>query len=455
MKITGPFRERRAPVPWLLAALLLTVPILIAGASGAGDVVRGRVRGTPATGLTDGRPQDLQLNSSGALYVDASAGGAVTVEGTTADGAAFSDNPVIVGGVDGAGDAQQLAVDTAGQAQVDVLTVGGQSPAYGAGAVAATVPRMTLSSDDPAVVDLAAIEVLLGTIDADTGSILTDTNAMVVDLAAIEVTQDALVVDLAAIEVLLTGIDSDTNTIQSDTTAILADTAALVVDAAALEVLNTDIETNTDSLAVVGGGTEAAAVRVTLANDSTGVVSVDDNAGALTVDWAGTAPPIGAGTEAGALRVTLATDSTGVVSIDDNSSTITVDGTVAVSGIEDVYVHPTAGELAITRSTLELASASVTQITAAPSGSNLAIVGLMVNPSAAMTVQIQEDTGGTPVDVTGAPLFHLAATGGITLGYPLGKPVLLWEVTDDTNLGILASTTDAVSIVVWTVEIPD
>jgi hypothetical protein len=34
----------------------------------------------------------------------------------------------------------------------------------------------------------------------------------------------------------------------------------------------------------VGGGTEAAAVRVTIANDSTGVLSVDDNGGALTVD---------------------------------------------------------------------------------------------------------------------------------------------------------------------------
>jgi hypothetical protein len=37
-----------------------------------------------------------------------------------------------------------------------------------------------------------------------------------------------------------------------------------------------------------GGGTEATALRVTLATDSTGVVSVDDNGGALTVDNAGT-----------------------------------------------------------------------------------------------------------------------------------------------------------------------
>ena len=56
---------------------------------------------------------------------------------------------------------------------------------------------------------------------------------------------------------------------------------------AATEATLTDIETNTDSLAVVGGGTEATAVRVTLANDSTGLLSVDDNGGSLTVDNAG------------------------------------------------------------------------------------------------------------------------------------------------------------------------
>lgn len=36
--------------------------------------------------------------------------------------------------------------------------------------------------------------------------------------------------------------------------------------------------------APVGGGSEATAMRVTLANDSTGVISVDDNGGSLTVD---------------------------------------------------------------------------------------------------------------------------------------------------------------------------
>jgi len=43
----------------------------------------------------------------------------------------------------------------------------------------------------------------------------------------------------------------------------------------------------------------------------------------------------GGGVEAAALRVTIASDSTGVLSVDDNGSTITVDGTIAVSAITD------------------------------------------------------------------------------------------------------------------------
>ena len=64
----------------------------------------------------------------------------------------------------------------------------------GAGAVAGGVQRVTLASDDPAVVDLAAIEVLLTGIDADT---------------------NAIKVDAAAIEVLLGTIDADTNDIKT------------------------------------------------------------------------------------------------------------------------------------------------------------------------------------------------------------------------------------------------
>lgn len=78
------------------------------------------------------------------------------------------------------------------------------------------------------------------------------------------------------------------------------------------------------ALSVTGSGAEATALRVTLASDSTGVLSVDDNGASLTVDNS-TLSVTGGGAEATALRVTLANDSTGVVSVDDNGGSLTVD----------------------------------------------------------------------------------------------------------------------------------
>jgi hypothetical protein len=67
-----------------------------------------------------------------------------------------------------------------------------------------------------------------------------------------------------------------------------------------------------------------------------------------------TAIPAGGGTEASALRVTVASDSTGVLSVDDNGSTLsvddgggslTVDGTVSVSGTVTVDTELTTADL--------------------------------------------------------------------------------------------------------------
>jgi len=65
-------------------------------------------------------------------------------------------------------------------------------------------------------------------------------------------------------------------------TVDLGATDNAVLDAIAASLV--DIETNTDYGAVVGGGVEATALRVTIANDSTGVLSIDDNGGSITVD---------------------------------------------------------------------------------------------------------------------------------------------------------------------------
>jgi hypothetical protein len=75
-------------------------------------------------------------------------------------------------------------------------------------------------------------------------------------------------------------------TLASDDPAVAA--LQILDNAIAGSEMQVDIITVPAPLSTTGGGTEATALRVTLASDSTGVVSIDDNGGALTVDNGGT-----------------------------------------------------------------------------------------------------------------------------------------------------------------------
>lgn len=82
-------------------------------------------------------------------------------------------------------------------------------------------------------------------------------------------------------------------------------------------------------------------------------IATDDVAGVkyqrvkLTDGTADSATTIasGGGVESAALRVTVASDSTGVLSVDDNGGSLTVDGTVAVSGTVTVDSELTTADL--------------------------------------------------------------------------------------------------------------
>jgi len=108
---------------------------------------------------------------------------------------------------------------------------------------------------------------------------------------------------------LLGTIDTDTSVIAGDTTSL-------------------------DGKIVVGAGTEAGAVRVTLATDSTGLVSVDDNGGSLTVDGTVTANPA-SGTIDTVTTVGTVTTVTNDVNIADGGNSITVDSGAAFTVQED------------------------------------------------------------------------------------------------------------------------
>lgn len=86
---------------------------------------------------------------------------------------------------------------------------------------------------------------------------------------------------------------SAANALKVDGSAVTQPVSGTVaLSAGAANIGDVDVLTVPAPLSTTGGGTEATALRVTLANDSTGLVSVDDNGGSLTVD-VGTALPAG------------------------------------------------------------------------------------------------------------------------------------------------------------------
>jgi len=93
-------------------------------------------------------------------------------------------------------------------------------------------------------------------------------------------------VTIATDDVNLSAIASDTTSIDGKITA--CDTGNVTISSALPagnnNIGNVDIVTVPAPLNVVGGGTEASALRVTIANNSSGVVSIDDGGGSLTVD---------------------------------------------------------------------------------------------------------------------------------------------------------------------------
>jgi hypothetical protein len=173
----------------------------------------------------------------------------------------------------------------------------------GAGAVAAGVQRVTLASDDPAVVDLAAIEVLLGTIDTDTGNIATSLGNIdnAVDGNYLNVNMNLAGTDAQAGEGVITAstqrvtlaTDDDgvahLATIAGDTTSIdgkitACNTGAVVLAASdGTDIGNVDVASIAAGTNVIGkvrlvddGGTEVTentdhSVNVTIVADDVGI----------------------------------------------------------------------------------------------------------------------------------------------------------------------------------------
>lgn len=164
------------------------------------------------------------------------------------------------------------------------------------------------------------------------------------------------------------------------------------------------------------------------ANAGTGTYQVGDAGAVINLDAGGdvqadvlTVPaPLsttGGGTEATALRVTLASDSTGVVSVDDNGSSLTVDGTVTDGGSGKTL-----------KSTSVSLSATGTAISAV-TGKKLKVYAVKLVVSAAISVNWRD---GASTGLEGAQA--LAANGGYVES--VNPPAFLFATSAGNSLDL-------------------
>jgi hypothetical protein len=228
----------------------------------------------------------LLLENGDLLLLEQQAGGSSTTTGTILLNAGS-------GGATFATISTSFSGDTANFGGTFVVLATGSEGSWtvtqlagGAGAVSAGTLRATLAIDDPAVAALQIIDNCISGNEAQVdvvGALPAGTNN-IGDVDVLTVPSDPFGANADAASatgsisaklrfIASTGIPI-TGTVTVGSHAVTnAGTFVVQIDGTALTRL-TDIETNTDSGAVVGNGAAATAQRVTLANDSTGIVAL-------------------------------------------------------------------------------------------------------------------------------------------------------------------------------------
>ena len=366
---------------------------------------------------------------------------------------------------------------------VDVLTINGVAPAFGTGVRGATVQRVTIATDDVVPASQSGtwnITNVAGTVSLPTGA-ATSANQST-EITSLQLLDDAIVADNAGFTDGTTKLDmagyiydevagtaltendaaaarinvnrAQVQTIEDGATrgryATVSAANALKVDGSAVtQPVSGTVTSNAGTgtmavsntvLSVVGGGTEATAQRVTIASDSTGVLSVDDNGGSLTVDGTVT---VNAGT--GTFAVSMATNTPlGTVAHDsaDSGAPIKVGGrassaeiTAVTTGDRTDFITDLVGKQVVLpysnnenfvsgAITTAMTATTSTSLVAAPAaGLRNYITTIIVSNSHATVgtdVIIQDGSGGTTLMTIPAAAVYGGAV--INLPVPLRQP---------------------------------
>jgi len=283
----------------------------------------------------------------------------------------MADNVAVTAGTGTAIAADDVSSVFYQKVKLDLGTDGVSAPALaGAGAVATGVQRVTLASDDPAVVDLAAIEVLLGTIDADTSNITAcNTGAVVVASGAITETNSGTIAgDTTSIDTKITACNTGAVVLSSGTvTTVSTVTNLSQMGGAALNM----------GEGIIATGTQ----RVTLATDDDGVAHLATIAGDTTsLDTKVTACNTGA--------VVVAS---GAITV---SGTVTADLSATDNAVLDSIVTNTAREVITGAGQAKLDHADVTTaqvLVAAVADKKFYITSIILSVAAAGSYWIEDD----------------------------------------------------------------
>src|SRR3990167_8553392 len=326
--------------------------------------------------------------------VGTASGGGQLIPGSSTDGLLVNlgtNNDVVVSATD---------LDIRNLTSTDVVTVTG-----GAGQTADV--KITLDSESVAVTN-AGITTIAGAVAG------TEMQVDVLTMPTVAVTgtfwqatQPVSIAGTVTVDSELTTADLDTGA-GTDTRAVVglvgsASGGGALIPGSATDGLLVNLGTNND--VTLASTTITGTVAVTQSG-TWDEVGINDSGNAITVDWAGTAPPIGAGLEATALRVTVATDSTGVLSVDDNGGALTVDGTV------------TANLSATDNAVLDAIEADTTTIAGAVSGTEMQ-VDVITMPS--VTIGTFPDNEPFNVAQWGGNAVT-AGAGGVAAGTPRITP---------------------------------
>lgn len=246
------------------------------------------------------------------------------------------------------------------------------------------------------------------------------------------------------------GADNDVTVTSGTITANLGATDNQVLD---------DISADTGTLAVVGSGTEATAQRVTIATDSTGVLSVDDNGSTISVDDGG-----GVLTVDGTVTAELsAVDNAVLDTIAASTAAIetAVEGTLTVTGggggteyTEDAAAaaNPVGGALILVREDGRAGSLTTTDgDNVAARGNNKGEMYVKTTDSDALLTTIDADTSNisTKIDtIAGAISGTEAQVDVVTSALPTGAATSAKQDTAQTSLDTIAGDTTAIQAAV-------